>query len=260
MSSGTEVAQTFHKMLSDAAVEIKKLEQKRDNPNGSGAGMRFAPNGNKAPTQNGNNNSQAWKDEQNDKIANVKAQTMQKTKEMGSQLPAEQQKQMQDKALGAMYPQGKKDLNQLQQQPGVNGKPKEDKNINNAQERMNAQRAGQVSREKQNKQPQSRFAQNLNPKQQAQKDQLSTKTQGTKDASTKTEHSKPKSSMSSRFSQTLNGNNVQKSDIDKKPAGSMSSRFSQSLSPSSPSGSGTGGRSAPSSPGGKGSGGGKDSK
>lgn len=247
--------QQVNDVLSKAAVEIKRLEHQRDNPpQGSKPAPRPAPKGAPSFTSAGGN-SQARKDYFNNLIGNFKAETLKTVGNISKMMPGDKQKQANDKALGSMYPQDKNDLNQIPTNKQA-AKQQGDKEIDNAQERFNQKRADHKQKEaqKQDNKP-TRFTQNLNAKQQGQKDQL-----GKQMDAAKQNKGQNKNGMSTRFTQQLNGNKVQKSDIEPKSVGSMSTRFSQSLGPGAPGDGGAGGgsrgksgpgKSGPSSPGGK---------
>lgn len=209
--------QEFNKILGEGALEIKRLEQLRDNPpRQQGPALRLTPPG--SVQGNGGGNRQAHKDHYNDAIGNKKADVIKQTDALIKQMPKDAQKGLKDKVLTTMYPKGG-DLNQINHPS---------KAIDNAQERLNDKKANPVAKGQ--------------PSQKAQSEQ--TKTEGAGG------QSKTASTPSTRFNQLLDN---KKSITDKQPeqskasagktadktdgqdkGSSMSTRFSQSLTQKNP--------------------------
>lgn len=237
-SDAVNAVRGFNKVLSDTAVKIKRLEHQRDTPKASGGpGQRNAPGGAKSPSFAVSPVDQGTKNRINDQIGNLKASALKLTNQLVEKMPPNIRDGMKARAMDSLYPKGG-DLNQIpgQQKPEAGKKHPGDKMLDNAQERFNYQKADQA-RSQMQKQDQSRFTQGLNSKQQQQKDQHSKQMQSEK---SKSADKSGNSSMSTRFTQPLNGNSVQKKSIEPKSVGSMSTRFSQSLSHNTPGGSANG--------------------
>lgn len=273
MSSDNELTpqQEFEKILSSAAVDIARMEQVRDAPGrpGSPAPKPEPPPG--SPSSTGAR-PPADRVFQDNAIANRKAETLQKVEQIAKKVSPEQKKEMQKRTYSTLYPNDKKDLNQIPRNKD-DARKNGDKEVDNAQERANFLRGKQASKDQGGKKDteidksQDR-AEKLRLKGKNKDDPAAVKSDG-KNQENKSNKEQPKS-MSAQFKQSLEGNKGQAKDAKNPSQGksmSMGARFTQSIghnqsspsptvksgpSPSAPGSGGGGSKGSGSSPGGRG--------
>jgi hypothetical protein len=238
--------QEFDKILSSAAVDIARMEQIRDDSGrpSSPAPAPTPPSG-AVPNPNAGARPPANKDYQNNAIADKKAETLKKVDEISKNLSPEEKKGMQDKAYSTLYPPNKNDLNQIpksQYPKDKDGKHLGDKEVDNAQERVNALKGEQAAKN------QDKKADTAIDKSQDRADSLLSKNTpkdnpAAQKKEAKTQENKPekdpsKNNTSTRFNRSLEGNKVAAKDVQnpsQEKVGSTNTRFSQTLSHNSPS-------------------------